>query len=191
MGKSALAYCLIALALLAGCKSNRKKNMVITQRPAPATEVDSTVYGKCGMGTAMNTLELITDGGDTVSYQLSQANSDNQVIGGLAVGDRMAIVGTKDNDGEYVAQKVINLTSLLGRWSNISESFEICEGGLVKSNMKEPTPRTEWKICNGKLLLSADTFNVTFIGPDSLYLNRAGVMYGYRRMPSAVRHNRK
>lgn len=183
MRVSVVVKCMFALALLSGCRGEKKKNLVINQIPKAAVEVDSTVYGVCGLGTAMNTLELITDNGDTVSCQLSAADSKGNVVGGLSVGDRMAVVGVTDKDEGFVASKVINITSLLGKWANIRESFEICDGGLVKSSVKEQTPRTEWKILNGKLLLSKDTFEISFIGPDSLHLKRAGVVYGYRRLP--------
>ena len=55
-----MVKCMFALALLSGCRGEKKKNLVINQIPKAAVEVDSTVYGVCGLGTAMNTLELIT-----------------------------------------------------------------------------------------------------------------------------------
>ena len=76
-------------------------------------EVDSTVYGVCGEGTAMHTLELVTDGGDTLYYTY-QVEEDADVIGGLMVGDRLAVMGKTDDHG-LVAKKMINLTTLLGK----------------------------------------------------------------------------
>ena len=47
--------------------------------------------------------------------------------------------------------------------------------------MQEPKPYTEWSICNGKLVLSADTFDIYALGADSLYLENAEGIYGYKR----------
>ena len=66
MNKQVVVSCLLALVLAAGCKESGKKNMVIRQAPAAAAEPDTTIYGICGKGTAMNTLELITDGGGKI-----------------------------------------------------------------------------------------------------------------------------
>lgn len=188
MNKQVVVSCLLALVLAAGCKESGKKNMVIRQAPAAAAEPDTTVYGTCGKGTAMNTLELITDGGDTIEYSLVAANERADVEGGLSVGDRMAVVGRRVGGTGAVADKVLNLTSLLGKWASLGDMFEICDSGVVRSNMKEPAPYTHWSIHNGRLLLSADTFEVVSIGPDSLFLMKAGAMYGYRRLQSAPGH---
>lgn len=47
--------------------------------------------------------------------------------------------------------------------------------------MKEPKPYTEWKILNGELILSADTFDIYSLGADSLYLENSDGIYGYKR----------
>ena len=97
------------------------------------------------------------------------------------VGDRLAIVGVQVN-GERVAQKVINLTTLLGKWSSLDKNFEIQEGGGVQSFVKaESNPWTTWKILNGKLLLNKDTFSVNTLGADSLYLENNEGIFAYRR----------
>lgn len=174
---------LVALLIVMACKDGSRKVAAPTIKSERAGEVDSTVYGVCGVGTAMNTLELIADRGDTITYSLEKANEERRVIGGLSVGDSMAVLGDF-NKGAYVATKVINLTSLLGRWGSIDNALELCKGGVVKGSIKEPKPYTEWKICNGKLLLSADTFDICFIGVDSLYLkNSSGNIFGFRRLP--------
>lgn len=76
-----------------------------------------------------------------------------------------------------MAQHIINLTSLLGKWTSIDKNFEILEGGEVKNNVKvETNPWTSWKILNGKLLLNTDTFCIGKLGPDSLLLeNKVGI----------------
>jgi len=130
----------------------------------------------------MHTLEVVSDKGDTLSYMLECADTCADVQGGLFTGDRLAVMGSKGTNGSLYARKVINLTSLLGKWASIDKSFEIREGGVVISNVKEPRPYTEWKILNGCLILSADTFSVYALGPDSLYLENDNGIYGYKRL---------
>lgn len=178
-----LVVVVLATFLVMGCVDRKPKQ--VAEKDAAAVEEtnnDSTVYGVCGDGTAMHTLQIISDAGDTLMYML---NSDGEVIsdvqGGLMVGDRLAIVGVQAN-GERVAQKVINLTTLLGKWSSLDKNFEIQEGGGVQSFVKaESNPWTTWKILNGKLLLNKDTFSVNTLGADSLYLENNEGIFAYRR----------
>lgn len=130
----------------------------------------------------MHTLELITDEGDTLTYLVDVDSEDEVVKGGMLAGDRMAVVGAKDGNGELVATQVVNLTTLLGRWTSIDKNFEIQEGGVVESSVKAEThPWTSWKIYNGNLLLNRDTFNVVQLGADSLYLENGEGIYAFKR----------
>ena len=132
----------------------------------------------------MHTLELVTDKNDTIVYTLEGVDTCTDVQGGLFVGDRIAVIGERVNglNEAMYAKKVINLTSLLGLWSSLDKRFEIREGGAVVSNTGEPKPYTEWKILNGKLVLSSDTFDIYSLGPDSLYLENDKGIYGYKRV---------
>lgn len=61
----------IMLLALVGCNAKKEK-------PLPVVEVndetaDSTVYGVCGDGTSMHSLQLVTDAGDTLTYTISTA----------------------------------------------------------------------------------------------------------------------
>ena len=104
------------------------------------------------------------------------------VQGGLLVGDRLAVIEGQAVDGDPTARRVINLTTLLGKWTSLDKNFEILEGGVVKSSVKaERNPWTSWKILNGQLLLNRDTFSIDNLGSDSLYLeNREGI-FVYKR----------
>jgi hypothetical protein len=145
-----------------------------------AVEVDSTVYGVCGEGTAMHTLELVTDGGDTLYYTY-QVEEDATILGGLMVGDRIAVMGTESDQG-LVGKKFINLTTLLGKWTSLDKNFEIVEGGMVSSNVEaESNPWVSWKILNGHLLLNTDTFDIVELGADSLYIENKSGIYVYKR----------
>lgn len=81
-----------------------------------STETDSTVYGRCGEGTAMHTLELVTDKGDTVVYTLEGEDTCANVLGGLFVGDKIAVIG-EHVDGlneDMFAKKVNKLDIVVG-----------------------------------------------------------------------------
>lgn len=148
------------------------------------TVADSTVYGVCGEGTAMHTVELITDAGDSVTYIIQEDEEGRSCVqGGLLVGDRLAVIGATDRYGERVATKVINLTTLQGKWTSLDKNFEILEGGLIKSNVTaESNPWTEWKILNGQLLLNRDTFDIDQLSADSLYLENHDGIFVYKRV---------
>lgn len=177
----------LCAVIVAGC-ADKKKNVAVIEVSGDSLAVDSTVYGRCGEGTAMHTLELVTDKGDTVVYTLEGIDTCSNVQGGLFIGDRIAVIGERVQglNEEMFAKKVINLTSLLGTWSSLDKKFEIAEGGTVVSNTGEPKPYTEWKILNGKLVLTPDTFDIYSLGPDSLYLENNDGIYGYKRMQKRV-----
>lgn len=178
------------LVALTGC--NAKKEKVQAGAETSEQTSDSTVYGVCGEGTSMHSLELITDTGDTLTYTILDNEADydggetsegivSHVEGGLMAGDKVAVTGQKI-DGELVADRVINVTSLLGHWTSIDKNFEIEEGGTVRSNVKaETAPWTSWKILNGQLLLNRDTFDITSLGADSLYIENSKGIYTFKR----------
>ncbi len=116
---------------------------------------DQTLYGICGNGTAMNTLQLLRDNGDTLNLSITRALEAGQVFGGLQVGDRMAVMA---NDDKTEALIVINQNSLLGDWvmpNPIDGSSEvgirIKEGGIAESIDQSSIIYKTWKIYNGKL----------------------------------------
>lgn len=168
--------------VLAGCNGNKKAEI---QRPdvfVEASEPDTTLYGICGEGTMMNSLELINEKGDTLTLLMNAPDTTTVVLGGLLAGDRMAVITYKGNEGETFASTVINLTTLVGKWSSIDRTFEIQEGGAVVCDQQEPKPYVDWKICNGKLILTSDTFSIFSLGADSLLLENANGIYAYKRI---------
>ena len=180
-----LAFFAVASCCLTGCQNKGNKANVedSTLVEAGDTIADSTAYGVCGEGTAMHTVELITDAGDTVNYMIDEDMEGRQdVQGGLLVGDRLAIIEGGDRDGDRIAKKVINLTTLLGKWTSLDKNFEILEGGFIKSNVNaEAHPWTSWKILNGQLLLNRDTFDIAQLSADSLYLENSKGIFVYKR----------
>lgn len=176
------------LVLLAGCAQKKEKPQAVADNREEVA--DSTVYGVCGDGTSMHSLELVTDAGDTLTYTILDSEFDesgtqegmvSHVEGGLMCGDKVAVTGQKV-DGELIADRVINVTSLLGHWTSIDRNFEIEEGGTVRSNVKaETNPWTSWKILNGQLLLNRDTFDITSLGADSLYIENQKGIFIFKR----------
>ena len=175
---------LIVVAFVSGCiESSRKTATAVVGDSTDVVSVaDTTAYGFIGEATAMHTLQLIGDGGDTTEYFISDEGSVvSEVKGGMLVGDRIAVIGTVVG-GEMVAQKVLNLTSLLGRWMSIDKTFEIKEGGEVSSAPKPETGAwTSWRVSNGRLVLDRDTFEVLELGHDSLYLENSEGIFTYKR----------
>lgn len=177
-----LIYLAVMLFVIAGCIQKKEK---ISNGDAEDAEVsDSTIYGICDKGTMMHTLELITNMQDTLEIHINDEYSNDQtlVAGGLMCGDRMAVTAHKTEEG-WVAQRVLNLTSLLGKWASIDKSFEITEDGEVKSHVKiESNSWTSWRILNGQLLLNRDTFDIVGISADSLQIENREGLFAYRRM---------
>ena len=173
---------LFILAVAISCKDNKPKS-VMSQSGEVEDSVstnDSTIYGTMVDG-GMNSIILLTDNGDTVEYLVNPDDTLEVVKGGKINGDRFAIIGYKEY-GDNFMRSAINLTSLLGNWSSLDRNFEIKEGGTVTSSLQsEKNPWTAWKIWNGKLILSKDTFDVENLGADTLSLeNKAGI-FGFTR----------
>ena len=184
-----LYFCILFIvfaSFFVGCKDTKKQAEIIEQDSIVynVEEIsDQTLYGRCGDGSAMHTLELITDAGDTLYFVVNDDSVSN-VKGGMAAGDRVAVMVDPDSSDEDAqrALEVINLTTLLGKWVSLDKSFELQEGGVIISNVKEPKPYVEWKILNGQLVLSADTFKVFELGVDTLMLENEKGIFAYKRL---------
>ena len=151
---------------------------------------DQTLYGLCGDGTAMNTLQLLRDNGDTLVLSITNALEAGQVFGGLQVGDRLAVF---PNATQSEAVIVINQNALLGDWvmpNPIDGSSEvgirIKEGGVAESIDQSSIIYKTWKIYNGKLeILSqregggdmeeVNLYEILLLGADSLVYKTSGV----------------
>ncbi len=177
---------MFAVMLLAIVGCTHKKQSPVASCDAEAEVNDSTIYGVCGEGTMMHSLELITSMQDTLTILINNEDAIDQTVvaGGLMSGDRMAVTARKTDDG-WVAQRILNITSLLGKWTSIDKNFEITDDGEVKSSVKmESKAWTSWRILNGQLLLNRDTFDIVSITADSLEIENKDGIYAYRRMAS-------
>ena len=124
---------------------------------AAIANADPTIYGISGDATTMNVLQLITDTGDTLSFDLSDANDAGKVLGGLQSGDRMAVIPSADK-GE--AQMVINESTLLGDWvmpnpldGSDEVGIRIKEGGIAESIEQPNLSYRTWRLIRGQLEL--------------------------------------
>ncbi|MBR6715329.1 MAG: hypothetical protein IKI83_02660 [Prevotella sp.] len=183
LGLSFIVICM-AMVMITGCHETKQTAPEVDSDSVAQEELvmetDSTVYGTCGEATAMHTLQLITDVGDTLMFTM-MVEEDADIQGGLLVGDRMAVIGKNTQEG-LVATQVLNLTTLMGKWTSLDKNFEIQEGGVVESSITaESNPWTSWKILNGKLLLNSDTFNINMLGADSLYSENSRGIFAYKR----------
>lgn len=151
------AMVMMTMAIVIGCENRQKA-------PGPTYLADSatvegkrnqTLFGICGDGSAMNTLQFITDNGDTLFIGLHDAHEKGRVLGGYAAGDRMAVM---TNDAKSEADIVINETTLLGNWimpdpidGSSDVGFSIKDGGIMESINQMSIIYKSWKIFNGQL----------------------------------------
>ena len=192
MKKLALFGMMAAIAMTMGsCGGGNGKQAAEQVKDSVTVTIptDQTLYGICGDGTAMNTLQLLRDNGDTLMLRLTNAIEAGQVFGGLQVGDRLAVMTDKSKTEATIA---INLNTLLGDWvmpNPIDGSSEvgirIKEGGVAESIDQSSIIFKTWKIFNGKLeILSQrdgggdeeelNLYEIVVLGADSLVYKTVG-----------------
>ena len=192
--KKTLFFLVVAagMMMIGSCGGGKQQN---TEADADTVDVedlvprDYTIYGLCSGGTAMNTLEMVTDNGDTLTLSLAKAQEAGKVFGGLQVSDRLAVVADKN---KKEAQVVINLNALLGDWvmpDPIDGSSEIGirikEGGVAESIDQSIIIYRTWKIFNGDLDIlqvregggdeeEENRYEILTLGPDTLCYRTIG-----------------
>ena len=163
---------------------------------------DSMMYGICGDGSAMNTLQLITDLGDTLTLSIAEANEKGQCFGGFQSGDRIAVLLSD----ETTARLVVNQSALLGDWvmpnpidgSGTEMGIRIKEGGVAESIEQPSLIYRSWRLFNGRLEFVAireggteeeetTLYDLVSIGPDSLVFKDAEDVYEYSRYKAVDR----
>ncbi len=173
----------LAMLLVAvGCGANKAQEAESDE--AESLGNDSTMYGTCGEASSMHTLELIDMNNESLLIHIDdESDTPTVILGEVLNGDRMAVTAHKDESGMYVAQRVINLSSLLGHWQSVDRDFDIAEDGEVKSYVPEATDAwTAWRILNGQLLLNADTFDIVVLTGDSLEIENGEGIYSFNRL---------
>ena len=177
----------VAITIVVGC-GNKQTH---TEETAKKTEdvggvADSALYGTVGRATAMHSVELVDEDGKAVIVPLN-VDMEADVQGGIYCDDRLTMTVEKNVEGEKEVKKAINLTSLCGRWVALDRNFEIMEDGTVVSMQNlESHPYTHWSMVNCNLVLNRDTFEVAYLGPDSLALENDRGIFVYKRINSGL-----
>lgn len=176
---------MMATLMIAGCNQKNTSQPASDADSAEKTEAitDTTVYGVCVEGS-MHRVIVKLDNGHVMGFTKDLDDSVSVVFGGVLEGDEMAVTYYVDHaDQDTVATRIINLTTLRAHWRSLDRDFELEKGGSVKSNLhNESRPWTSWRVLNGRLLLSQDTFDITLLSADSLYLENANGIWEYSRV---------
>ena len=196
MKKIGIVLLVAAGILMMSSCGNKSEKVPFDNGDSLGIEVDSTLYGICGEATSMNMLQMITDTGDTLMLDISAAKENDQVFGGLQVGDRMAVL---PNDNKTVANTVINQTTLLGNWvmpNPIDGSDEvgisIKEGGVAESIDQGSIIYRTWRLSKGRLEIvlvreggndveELNVYDILKLTADSLVYKDAEETFEYER----------
>ena len=181
---------------MAACGGKTEKVPFDHGDSADVANADPTIYGVCAEGTAMNTLQMITDMGDTLSFDLSTAQENNQVFGGMQVGDRMAVIPDAEKTS---ALMVINQATLLGNWvmpnpldGSDEVGISIKEGGIAEGIEQSTIVYRTWRLNRGKLEIvmmreggseedEVYLYDIVKLGADSLVYKDGEEIFEYSR----------
>ncbi len=179
---------MLLTGVFCGCKNDKAGNVVDAKDSiADGGIKDTAIYGVVGEGTSMHMLEVITADGKTLTFENGDEDSLSDVQGGIFSGDRVTLVACGTENSKRV-QKLVNLTSLLGKWVSLDRNFEIKEDGSIESSQKaESNPYTQWQMCNTRIILNKDTFDIVLLGPDSLYLENNEGIFAYKRLGKTIK----
>ncbi|MBP3511864.1 MAG: hypothetical protein J6K19_07510 [Prevotella sp.] len=198
MKNKVLFTVIAAAALTSACNNKAQQEAPVSQADTLETVEDknATVFGMCGDGSAMNTLQLIADNGDTLVLGLEEAHENNKVFGGYGCGDRMAVVL---NDDKTEAELVINETTLLGNWlmpnpfdGSSVVGISLKDGGVAESIDQSGLNYKSWKIADGKLEIvsvreggseedETDIYEIRKLDADSLVFGNEDDVFEYGR----------
>lgn len=148
---------MVAVGMFAGSCGNKDRQTVHEEEPDTVVVVNQnkTVFGICGDGSAMNTLQLISDSGDTLTLGVTEARENGKVLGGYGCGDKMAVMLNADRSE---AELVINETTLLGDWvmpnpldGSSIVGISLKDGGIAESIEQSTIIYKTWKIVDGRI----------------------------------------
>ena len=145
----------------------------------------------------MNTLQMITDSGDTLSLSITDAKENGKVLGGYACGARIAVLL---NDDKTVAQLVINETTLLGNWvmpnpldGSSFVGISLKDGGIAESIDQSTIVYKTWRIVNGRIEIQSvregggdeeeiNVYDIVKLDADSLVYKNEEDLFEYGRL---------
>ncbi len=157
---------------------------------------DSTIYGICTDGTTMNILQMLTDSGDTLTLSVIKAKENNQLFGGMGVGDRMAVLA---NVQKTEATMVVNQSTLMGEWvmpnpmdGSSEMGIYIKDGGVAESINMSSLVYQSWRLHNGMLEIvstrddganyeETNNYTILYLTKDSLAIRDEEGSFEYRR----------
>lgn len=202
LGVFAIIAC--SLLMMGSCGNQSEKVPFDNGDSAAVANADPTIYGICGEATSMNTLQLITDMGDTLNIDMSAAQENGHVYGGVQPGDRMAVLPNKDRSE---AELIINQATLLGNWvmpnpldGSDEVGISIKEGGIAESIDQGSIVYKTWRLNRGQLEIvqvreggseEEETyyFDIVKLGADSLVYKDGEELYEYsRQRPKDAQH---
>ena len=139
MKKIGIILLVAAAVLTMGSCGNKTQKVPFDNGDSANMSIDSTLYGICGEATSMNISQMLTDTGDTLMLDISNANE-------------------VPNEDMTSAKIVINQTTLLGNWvmpNPIDGSDEvgisIKEGGVAESIDQGTIIYRTWRLVKGHL----------------------------------------
>lgn len=201
--KKIFVFAFIGVCLMMGSCGNKQQQQQSTENDTTEFVDDKpiSIYGTCGDGSAMNTLQLVTDAGDTLNLAIRNSQDSVRVLGGYDAGDRMAVLVSSDRKNIVLA---INETTILGDWwqpnpidgtSYMGIRFK--DGGTAESLDQNGIVFKAWKIINGKLVLTyyreggveedeITEYSITRLDGDSLIFGAGDDVFDYGR-----KHTRK
>ena len=185
MRKTAMcALAALAMTTLVNCGNKTEQGPAIDSDTVVVENNNPvTLFGVCAEGTAMNTLQMITDNNDTLSLGIDKAMEAGQVFGGLLAGDRMAVMV---NSARTEASFVLNINTLLGQWfmpnpldGSSVVGIDLKDGGIAESIEQSNIIYKTWRIADGKLTISLvreggseeeedEVYNLLMLNSDSL-----------------------
>ena len=158
---------------------------------------DSTIYGVCTDGLAMNTLQLLTDNGDTLTLSTVQANENGRLFGGgFSIGDHVAVLVNRERN-EVV--QAVNLNTLMGDWvmpnpvdGGSYMGVSIRDGGVAESINQNSLIYKTWRLVNGTLEMmyvregggnfeEVELYRMFYLSDDSLAFGNADEIFEYTR----------
>jgi hypothetical protein len=193
----------MAAILAIGCGGSKKANFSEDLEAEEELDAyrDSTIYGFCTDKSTGDILQIITDAGDTLNINVTNARENGDIKGGYNKGDEMAVVANGDST---IALLVINKTALLGNWvmpnpidGSSETGISIRRSGSVEGIDQNAIIYKSWRIYNGKLQITStredgvdvdETFiySIKRITPDSLVIQDAEETFEYSRQKEVV-----
>lgn len=154
-------YSLAMLSFLVTSCYEKKEKPIVEEpyqgipKPEKPLMLDTLLIGRLGEETAMSSLQIITQEGDTVSVIKSKANGNvGTMLGDVRnYEDRVMVTALVDKEGNYYLNTFLNISQLEGSWKSNDISLSLLSDSTVSGyNINY----SHWKIHKCKLLLVGD-----------------------------------